>query len=111
MAWTGFLLALYVTYEMKKPAVSGSEEVDAIVFIDKHYTHELVQKAFPNEDFTRWTYFQMGNFLKEVLWQCFFQSSMAFSRLLDLPPDKTTDEMLAKLSSKNLKALQIFEFM
>lgn len=46
-----------------------------------------------------------------MIWQSFFQFSIAISKLVDADPQANIDKALNKISGKNLKAMHILEMM
>ena len=50
-------------------------------------------------------------FLKEVIWQCFFQFSIAISKIVDENPEANIDKGLQKIASKSIKSLHCLELM
>lgn len=51
----------------------------------------------------------MISWYQTVVWGCFFQFSMALSRLLDVSPEAMIDAGITQVSNKGVKAMQIFE--
>jgi len=54
MAMTGLLLSILLTFEVKKPAISGTEENPGVEFINRHHAHPLVIKLL-GEKIKFWT--------------------------------------------------------
>ena len=109
MAIVGLLLSIYVCFELKKPA-DPNTETQLVELFDQHYNHEYLHKIF-GENIKYYTIHQVVKYLKEVIWQSFFQFSIAISKLVDVDPQANIDKALGKISSKNLKAMHILEMM
>lgn len=56
MAYMGLLLAIFVTWELKKPCISATEENQAIQQVEFYRDHPKVLK-FLGESSSKWTYF------------------------------------------------------
>jgi hypothetical protein len=107
MAVGGLMISAYMVFEMKMPKQLNSDNW-VVEFINRYQTHEYVLQILgPSVPF--YTIHQFSNYIKSVLWQSFFQFSLAMSRLVDRNPDQIIGEQFAKLNSKTLKLMQVFE--
>lgn len=107
MAVGGLMICAYIGFEMKMPTQINSDNW-VVELINKYQTHEYVLQALgPSTPF--YTIHQFANYLRHVLWQSFFQFSLAISRLVDKNPVQLLNEQFTKINSKTMKLLQIFE--
>ena len=84
MAVGGLMISAYVVFEMKMPAQINADNW-VVKLINKYQYHEYaLQILGPSTKF--YTIHQYSNYLR-VIWQSFFQFSLAISRLVDKNPD------------------------
>ena len=75
-----------------------------VELINKYQSHELVLQVLgPSVPY--YSVHQFANYLRHVVWQSFFQFSLAMSRLVDRNPDQLLAEAFNKMNAKTLKVL------
>ena len=96
MAIVGLLVSIFVCFELKKPQDGDNQMVE---LFNEYHTHEYVVKVLGPE-IKHYTIYQIVKYLKEVIWQSFFQFSIAISRLVDVDPSGEIDKGINKVTGK-----------
>lgn len=96
MAITALLLCAYLCFEIKKPAEANGQENWAVELINEYHTHEKIVELFGPE-IKHYTVYQITKYLHGVLWQSYFQFSIAMSKLVDKNPDLFIDTTISKI--------------
>ena len=90
MAVGGLMITSYIVFEMLMPSQIETENW-VVQLVNKYQDHEYVLQILgPSTKF--YTIHQFANYIRGVMWQSFFQFSMAMSRLVDKNPDALINE-------------------
>lgn len=106
----GLCSAVFIVWQTLQPGISTTQDNDYVQFINNNIDHKYVVTLLGPKTMY-WTTHQFLNWIRNVVWQFYFQMSMAISRLIDKTADQKVDQSILKIGNKQTKTMHVWEIL